>query len=834
MWWFSLRPGSGPGHSKVVATSAPALTLTVLPLRNTSGNPKLDWLGAYLADTLSTDIGQSAQLHTLPSDRVHQVLADMQVSSGADIDPDTLEHIVQLSGTDIAVTGQYARLGEQIEINATVQDLKRDRTTAVKATAANEQALPAAIDALADQIRKSLNFSTNQIEELKAQAFKPSSQSIEAMRAYDQGMDYLRVGKYIDASKSFQTAVNTDPQFALAYSGLAQAQSALGHQSDAEQSSQRAANLASSAGLPQLEKMLIDANRAATLNDNQKALGLYESLAQAMPQSVDVQMALGTLYSQTGAFDKARAVFAKILQADPKNVLALWHSGVVEGQSGHFQAALDPLSKAEYLTNSSGNQEQHAVVLLAMGVAYQFLQKNDQALSYFANSIAISEKLGQKRAVAVALGDTAQVQVTIGKPDAALENLKKAAALFQEIGSTKGAGDTLIDMATIYQSRGANDQALKLYRDALQIERDAGDQNRQALCLNNIGSLNLGKGDTESAFTYFQQALQIGEKLGVPRRIADPLQGLGEAYTMTGQYDEALASLKRALDTWRGDGNAYGIADTQRAIGVIFGYQARFGAAVDSIQKSVAGFQALGDKSSSAALALGALAQALARAGRGDEAGPYLDQLEGLARELKDNTLTAQALGTRGEIAMYHGDLAQAATYYQQAMQAASRSNDRDTIVTAKLDLGRIAVAQGKGTDAVNRLRPLQGAEVTSDRNLALLCAVTYAEALILTKDYARARQVLQEVAAPAEKSGMRLRLARIDYYQATASRLSGDSADAWNEYRQALTLLNAVRNEPGAENILRRADLKAIFDVYFELHSRRKTDFTIEFKWPN
>ena len=233
--------------------------------------------------------------------------------------------------------------------------------------------------------------------------------------------------------------------------------------------------------------MLIDANRAAILKDNKKAIGLYENLAKAMPGNIDVQYALSSLYSDTGAYDKARAILGKDSQTDPKNVLALWRSGVVELQSGHFQAALDPLSKAEYLTNSSGNQEHHAVVLLAMGIAYQFLQKNEEALRYFGDSIAISQKLGQKRAVAAALGDTAQVQVTMGKPDAALDNLKKAVALFQEIGSTKEAGDTLIDMAAIYQNRGDNDQALKLYRDALQIERDAGDQDREALCLNNIG-----------------------------------------------------------------------------------------------------------------------------------------------------------------------------------------------------------------------------------------------------------------------------------------------------------------------------------------------------------
>ena len=138
---------------------------------------------------------------------------------------------------------------------------------------------------------------------------------------------------------------------------------------------------------------------------------------------------------------------------------------------------------------------------------------------------------------------------------------------------------------------------------------------------------------------------------------------------------------------------------------------------------------------------------------------------------------------------------------------------DRDALVEAKLNLGRLAIAQGHGSDALNRLRPLVGPDVTPDRNLALQCSVAFAEALIQTKDYTRARQILQDAATPSEKSGMRLGLARIYYLEATASRLSGNSGDAWNQYRQAMTLLNAVRNQPGAENILRRADLKAIFD---------------------
>jgi eukaryotic-like serine/threonine-protein kinase len=808
-----FRPAGNRTVKLNMVSQTPALTLTVVPMHNASGDPKLDWLGAYIADVLSTDIGQSSRLHTLPSDRVRQVLADLQLTPGEAIEPNTLGHIFQVTNTDIAVSGQYVRLGGQIQITAAVQDLKRDHTTTVTASAANEQALPSAIDALADQVRKSLNFSSNQIDELKAQAFRPSSKSIEALRAYNQGMEFMRAGRSLDASQSFQAAVNADPQFALAYSYLGQMQSELGAQAAAEQSSSRAVELANAAGFPQLEKLLIDANRDTILDDNKKAVEIYESLAKAMPGNADVQYTLGSLYADTGDYDKARAVFSKILAADPKNALALWRSGATELQSGHFQAALEPLAQGEILTNASGNQELHARILMNMGVAYRFLNRNDEALRYFGDSLAISEKIGQKRAIAGALTNTAQVQYMQDKLGPALENLKKAISLYQEIGSTKDSGDRLIDLADIYNQQGNHDEALKLYRQALQIERDAGDQNQEALCLNNIASISLAQGDVESAFTYFQRALELGEKIGAPIRISDPLLGLGDAYTASGQFDEALAALKRAQDTCRGNGNAGCVAQTQRQIGVVLGYQGRFGAALDALQQSVKGYQALGDKSVPQGDALQALAEALGRAGRGEESAQYLDQAEKIGTDTNDPELASLVLGTRGEIALFRGDPAAAAPFLQRALPLAMKSGKREAIINAKLNLARVEIAQGHAKEAAALLRPLLADSVTFDRNLTLQCKVYLAEALIQTKDYSGARQILQQAAPAAEKAGMRVRLARIFYLEATASRLGGNSADAWNEYRQALGLLMAIRNDSGGENILRRVDLKAISD---------------------
>ena len=107
---------------------------------------------------LSTDIGQSAHLHTVPTDRLHQVLSDLRVGPEVAVDPETLRRVAQFSNADVIVSGQYARFGDQIVVDATIRDLLHDQTVPVKAQALVKD-LPTAIDSLADSVRKNLSLS---------------------------------------------------------------------------------------------------------------------------------------------------------------------------------------------------------------------------------------------------------------------------------------------------------------------------------------------------------------------------------------------------------------------------------------------------------------------------------------------------------------------------------------------------------------------------------------------------------------------------------------------------------------------------------------------------
>jgi tetratricopeptide (TPR) repeat protein/predicted Ser/Thr protein kinase len=819
---FAAYLGLRPNHAKrpakeqaaAAAAAVPAMSLAILPFRNSSGDEKDDWIGLSVAEMLSTDIGQSAQLRAVPSDRLRQVFTDLRIGPQTVIDPDTLRRVAEFSNADVVVSGQYAHYGDQIRIDATIRDLKHDQSVPIKAQALPKD-LPAAIDQLAEAVRQNLSLSPDVMKELKAQSFKPASTSIDALRDYNQGLALMRAGKNLDALKRFQSATTEDPQFALAHSRLAEVQTELGFVSDAEESSRRAVDLSRSENLPLPEQYLISASHARIMKNNKDAIEAYENLAKSWPGDVDVQYSLGTLYISNGDYTRARDIFAKILQADPKNIKALWEMGVVENTLGNPQAALDSLSKGYNLATQVDNQEQKALILLSTGISYRLLNKPDEALRNYKESIAINEKIGQKRGVAAALDELANLQQMSGETDAALASYAKALALQREIGMKEETGFTLLDMGTAYQNRGDYDQALARYKEALQIQREIGDQGGEALCLTNIGAVYLSKGDMDNSFTNFQQGLQLREKLGVPGDISRTLEGLGEAYTHTGQYDLALKSLLRALDLARKVGDDRSVALVSHQIGLVFEFQGRLGAAVKSMQDGVKAFRDQGESGNAMASFQNDLAGALAQAGRGNEAAQPLDEAQAIAHGLKNDALTASILNTRGDVAFYKGDLKGAEPLYQSALRLATRAKDNDTLVQSKLNVARMAIALGRSKDALGMLHPLLSSDGTVSAYLSLRSAIAVSEAEVAGKDYAHAQRDLEQNLTATEKAGMRLDMARINYLLGTSARLSGspDRTQVAYHYAEAMRLLDAIKSDPGAENILQRSDLKAIYD---------------------
>ena len=794
------------------AQSAPAVSLAILPFRNASADPNLDWLGSSLAEMLSTDVGQSSKLRTVSPNRVHQVFTDLRISSTTTLDPAMIRRVADFSTADRVVWGQYAKFGDEIRIDGTLQDIKSGVTVPLKADIPSEKEIPAAIDRLAESIRQKLALPDNVVKELKANSFPTTSQSAEALRDYSLGVGLQRDGKNLEAQRKFEAATQADPKFALAFSRLAQTYSSLGYDNEAERSGKKAMLLSSD--LPEAEKYLISAIRSQVTKNYPEAIKAYENLAQASPDNSDVESALASLYKESGNLAKAREYYQKLLTTNPKDVAATLELGRVAIKSGDGQGSLDPLSRAYTLAIQMDNQEQEAASLHFMAVAYWMLNKPEESLRNEEQALAIWRRIGQKRGLALSLNETAIVQASLGKSKDALTNFQEALQIRREIGDKRGLGDTLIDLGNFYNDGGDHDQALKMYKEALQTQRDLGNESLQAICLNNIGTAYSEKGQYEDSLIYYQQALQLREKSQVPRDIVEAVHNLGETSAQMGQYDQAITYYLRALDLRRSMDDPRGAAIESYSLGTLFDYQGRFGAAINAKQEALKNFRGINDRTTWMAKMLDGAAEALILAGRGDEAKSYLDEALSLARELKTDGVIAEALGFQGDAFFYRGDFKSARASYTQAMQTALHSKEPDTILLAKASLAKVEVQEKHTTEAISSLRSLvQQADDLGLKYTSVESSIFMAEAMMQSRDYSHARQELGRAVPLSDKLGMQPLSARGHYLLAVIEQNSGNSSDAYDNYREALRLLDLMKKDAGAEKLLQRADFQAIYD---------------------
>ncbi|HYG99808.1 MAG TPA: tetratricopeptide repeat protein [Terriglobales bacterium] len=797
------KPASGEEQKQV---AGPTLSLAILPFRNASVEPRMDWLSTSLPEMLRSDIGHSPQLRTVPSARLEQMLADLHISSRSSLQPSDVRRLAEFANANIVVAGQYTIAGERILLDATFHDLKTDRVLPLKAEATSEKELVGAVGQLAKTIRENLALSPDDLRELQAKAFKPSSESVEALRSFNEGLKLAHDGRSLQAVKSFEAATKADPQFATAYAHLGKAYSVLGYENNAELAVRKAVSLAE--GLPEPERFRIAAIHAIVTREYSKAIGSHEQLANALPDDTSVLYTLGTLHEQTGAFDKAGEYYSHILKIDPNSTDALLGSGRVSLLSGDTKGSLENLNRALTRAMQDENDEQRASALQAIGVAYRSMNKPQDALRYFHESLEVKRRLSDQRGIASSLHATAQVQNDLGKSAEALKNFQASLRIQREIGNTRGVGDTLLDLGVLYNDTGRYDDALNAFRESLQIERAVGNQNYEAINLNNIGTSYFFKGQYEDARTYYEQALQLREKLKIPGDIADTLHNLAETSTNIGDFEKAQKYYLRALDIRRASGDRRGAAIDSYSMGKVFEQQGRYGAATAAMADSLTNLRSLGNRDYWLAEVMSGYGGTLALVGRTQEATNILQEAMALSRESNNQALIAQTMIYQADAAFYSGSFDVARKTYEQAIPLARQAKDNRLVLMSRLGAAKVAVRQSRASSVLGGLSSLcEKADTAGLKYLAVDCSTYLGEALLQRKDYTRARQTLEASVMRSDRLGLKPVLARAHLLMSRLLAASGNQRDSENHQAQAQRILDEIRQE-GAATVVKRSDL--------------------------
>ena len=801
------RSRVGPEPTVEAVPSAEEMTsLAILPFQNVSGAEEVAWLSSGLADMLLTDVGQSAYLRTVSSERLHEVRRDLGLAGEASLDSSARRRLAEVSNAQILVTGQYVKVGDQIRIDATVEDVEQGIRTPVKVEAASESELLQAVEQLAGLVRDNLALSSERVEELEGQGFRPSSDSVAAVRFYLQGRELMRQGNNLEALAQFESSIAEDSGFALAYSELGEANLIIGHGQEAEEHSRKAVEL--SEDLPSQERNLILAQDARITNDLEAGVEAYENLLRFRPNDPDLHYELGALYENEGLYDQAQEHYARTLLADPQNLSAQLATGRALALQGDASGALQVLGRAEELAVEVGNREVEANVLHNMGLAYEQLDQLEEALQVIEKSMEIKRELGDKRGMAASFNEIAIIQDLLGNWDEARASYRETVELGREIGDKQGVGITLMNMGNMERSLGNYDDALQLTRQALRIQIDTNDELNQGTSLNNIGAVYYMQGKYDDALVYYQQALEIREHLEVPSEIADTLHNIGETYTAVGDFERALDQYLRALEIRRADDDRQGAALESYYMGRVFTAQGRYSAALTSIAEAARTYRELQDRSAWFAESLAWQGRALSLLGRFEEADVVFDEALALSEEWQDEWLVAQVLNFQGERLYYAGEMAAAGTTLGRALELAQETGDPQLILISTISRTKVDIQSGRPAQAVADLESaIEEAETLGLRVLSTECRIHLGAALMGSRETDRAKEVLEQALRESEDlASLPLQLEAHHYLA-----LLGQEPEASKHASAAARLLAKMREEAGSDSLLQRSDLKAI-----------------------
>jgi tetratricopeptide (TPR) repeat protein/transcriptional regulator with XRE-family HTH domain len=282
---------------------------------------------------------------------------------------------------------------------------------------------------------------------------------------------------------------------------------------------------------------------------------------------------------------------------------------------------------------------------------------------------------------------------------------RHAAALraARHLGDRPGQANALNNLGIVLRLTADYPGAAQALQDALGISRDLRDQLGQANALNNLGLLGRVAGDHQGAVQALEEALGISRNLGDRLGQAMALRTLGGERQVAGDYPGAVRDLEEALAISRDLGDQLGQATALNYLGTVRRLTGDYSGAVRDLEEALGISRDLGDRLGQA-YALTYLGDVRRRAGDYPDAARDLEEALGIYRDLRSKGETG-VLNFAGTLHRVRGDLRQAGSCHQQALDLSRQIGSHWGEAEALAGLGRCALAGGQVARAEGMLR---------------------------------------------------------------------------------------------------------------------------------
>ena len=418
--------------------------IAVMPFINDSGNAEIEYLSDGMTETLISSLSE------LPNIRVKARTSVFRYK-GKEIDPKAIGREL---GVQAIVNGRMLQRDGRTSVSLEVIDTETENVIFSTKYDKPQSELVTLQSDIARDVSGKLKSKLSGADEAKVT--KAHTTDPEALELYLQGQFYTHKGgrdNVLQATDYFKKAIEKDPNYALAYAGLAMAYDSYSFYNIAPPAEYR----------PKAQ--------AAAL----RAVELDNALAEA-------HVALGK--SQSG--NDAEREFRRAIELDPNNVEAHHALSELLTYSKRFDEAITEGKKARELDPLS------SIITTDLGVAYAFAHRADEAIELFTRAHEMDPNLF------VPLGYLGFAQTLKAQYAEAIATFRKA------IEVSQGAPNAKSHLAYALAKAGQRDEALKLVDE---LKRQAGQEYISSF---HFAVPYIGLGDKDEAFFWLRKGIDEG------------------------------------------------------------------------------------------------------------------------------------------------------------------------------------------------------------------------------------------------------------------------------------------------------------------------------------
>jgi serine/threonine-protein kinase len=439
----------------------PINSIAVLPLVNASGDPNLEYLTDGIAESLMNSLSQLPNLKVMSRNTTFRYKGKEQDA----------EKVGKELNVRAVLTGSLKQIGEQIVISVSLDDAVDNHQIWGSQYDRKVSDLLSVQREIARDISGNLKLKLSSADENRLT--KRYTENPEANQLYLKGLFYWNKRTGDSAKKAieyFQQAIERDPNYALAYAGLADAYPALTFFADTP---------------PQ--ESFPKAKAAA-----KRALELDETLAEAHTSLA------ATLFYYDRNFPEAEREFQRSIELNPNYATAHhWYGVTYLAKTERFDEAIAELKRAQELDPLS------LAINADLGNTYIQARQYDKAIEQLRKTIEMDQNFYFAHAL---LGMAYELK----------GDFQNAVVEYQKARQLNDNSFVLALLGHIYAASGRKDEALKKLDELKQLSK------QRFVFSYGVALVYAGLGDKDQAFQWFEKSYQDREPR-ITRIKVDPL-----------------------------------------------------------------------------------------------------------------------------------------------------------------------------------------------------------------------------------------------------------------------------------------------------------------------